>query len=885
MTKDRFSTGGGLLQMDRLFDDADGPDPIIGRTLGSYRVEALLAEGGMGRVYRASRIDGSFDRNVAIKLLPPGLGSEYARRFELERRILARLTHANIAQLYDAGVSDHGSLYLVMELVEGEPVDQFARQLDIRQKTRLMVTLTEALAFAHARLVVHRDLKPSNVLITRDGILKLLDFGIAKILESPDSLTVASRPMTPRYASPEQLLNEPVSVASDIYQIGLLFLSLFDLRNPAEDFSLATAMERAVRKVPVTADSVLQDPLPPEVAAILNQCLEAEPDDRYASAAELAADLRNYLGGFPVAARNPGPLERGYKFVRRNWLATSATITAFVVLVAFLLFSLRQQAVTEEARDLAERQRARAAETTQFLVSLFDASKPNESLGKELSAKDILERGLERLRSSDVTPALEAELLQTIGDVYRNLTDYDRALELVKQSLSIKQDLYGDGSLETASSYATLSRLNTALGNLDDAVETGRRSYEVTESQLGPVHDQTLDALGAYGFALQRNEEYAEAERALKGVLDGRRALHGENHTSVTTALNNLAVLFGEQGDYQTALSYSEQVNHWNAIQLPADHPWKAMDLHNYGWTLTLIGRYDEALANLRRSLEMREKTDPDNHLYQGRTKLAIANVLRELGRFDEALALKIEAANLIQQSLDRPGLQISWALRSLAASYIDVGRYRDAEARLNEAATHLDVQGHTESGDVALIRIQDARIHIAEGRYENAIQLLSPIMDGDLFYATHSTAGVLLARAHRLGGILDEARETIDRTLRLIEARSGQSTPVYADAQLERAEIELDSRDPEAARDAVNRHQDFFAPRLPGDHWRLAFGRVLAAEADLSADASDIDIAALSRSVEVLSAKLPEGDARLQRARRTLATASRIGNRPPGRE
>ncbi len=219
---DSFKTGGGLLELGAAMQEVT----LEGRRLGNYRIESLIAEGGMGRVYRGTRSDGQFDRAVAIKVLPTGLGSEYTQRFEQERQILASLSHPGIAQLYDAGLSESGSLYLVMELIDGMPIDRYVRQENFgyREKTALVLTLAKTLAFAHSRLVVHRDLKPSNVFVSRSGELKLLDFGIAKILEVPDDVTVESRPMTPKYASPEQILNEPISVASDIYQIGLLFL-------------------------------------------------------------------------------------------------------------------------------------------------------------------------------------------------------------------------------------------------------------------------------------------------------------------------------------------------------------------------------------------------------------------------------------------------------------------------------------------------------------------------------------------------------------------------------------------------------------------------------------------------------------------------------------
>ncbi|MEM7283489.1 MAG: serine/threonine-protein kinase, partial [Pseudomonadota bacterium] len=566
--KDDFATGGGIETFRRIVDQ--GPDPLVDQVLGNYKILGLIAEGGMGRIYRAERVDGSFERQVAIKLVPSMGGQDHLKRFELERHILASLIHRNIAQLHDAGVAEDKSLFLVMELIRGSTIDVFSRQerLNVRHKVRLMLQLCEALSFAHSKLIVHRDVKPSNVMVDENGNVKLLDFGISKILESPQGLTVHHRPMTPKYASPEQLLNEPVSVASDIYQTGLLFLSLFEQRSDLEEASLESATDRAIRKTSITVSSQLAEVIPLELAAIINKCLRADPQERYAAASELSLDLGNYLSGYPVSARNPNRVQRGLKFIKRNWLPTSAVALVFLSLVTFLGISLKQQAETEAARELADQERNRAEQTTEFLVGLFNANRPQDSLGEQLSAKDILERGLQRLSELEDLE-LKTQLLDTISSVYRNLGDSAKALELASRSLELKLGVFPVDSTEIATSHYLIGRLALWSGKYEQAFKEGSSAYEIFFNRFGLANVQTLDALYVVGTAQSSLGNFSEAEKALTRSLEGSRQLHGENHTSVTTALNNLAVLYADQGKYLEALPLMEEVLGWNKVQIP----------------------------------------------------------------------------------------------------------------------------------------------------------------------------------------------------------------------------------------------------------------------------------------------------------------------------
>jgi serine/threonine-protein kinase len=693
---DSFRTGGGLSELGAALDD----DPLIGQVFGSYRINALLAEGGMGRVYRAVRADGQFDREVAIKVLPPGLGREYSQRFEQERQILATLSHPNIAQLFDAGLSDSGSLYLVMELIDGMPIDAFARErgLGIRAKAELMLALSEALAFAHSKLVVHRDLKPSNVFVTNDGDLRLLDFGIAKILEAPDSVTVESRPMTPKYASPEQLLNEPISVASDIYQLGLLFLSLFEQRDDVEEETRASATERAVKKASITVESRLAEKLPAELDAIINQCLRAEPAERYGSATALATDLRNYLGGYPVSARNPGAAQRVVKFVQRNLPATSFALLALIIAIGGTTSYTVNMA---EARRVAERRAETASQTLRAMSSMIadTYSELIETRGSRApgSANDaqlqneplrlVLER-TERLIDAVVAdqPELRAELLQVQGTTNRELNRMDQAQPQLEEALALMRGNndaagqvavlrelmelftmteqnaiaaeYQDAALALieqheipaeirARALVSATIIQVDAGNFDRALQFGQQAVDILET-AGP--EPTIDLALAYaqlGGVYSRLENPRLSREWTRKAVDLYIELEGSSYRGLSTAYNGLAYSHVMEGDYATAVEYLERDIAVARANFGENHIRFVLPTVNLGVTLRRMGRYEEALDHFRRAQDILGRLPGDHSARDVTLAINLGNTYQDLGNlraaariFEEALPL-----------------------------------------------------------------------------------------------------------------------------------------------------------------------------------------------------------------------------------------------------
>jgi len=437
------------------------PDPNVGRRIGPYRVERLLARGGMGMVYVAVRED-DYEQQVALKLIHPDrLSVRGLDRFYKERQILARLQHPNVARLLDGGTCDRLLPYLVMEYVEGEPIDRYCERhrLGPRQRLELFCTVCEAVQFAHRNLVVHRDLKPSNVLVTSAGVVKLLDFGIAKLLNdelyASESTVPGEEPMTPIYASPEQIVGQMITTASDVYSLGVLLCKLltghlpYDLR----DYGAAQMVEAVCRMEPRNPSSLVRGKaerrrLAGDVDAVVLKALRKDPGERYASASELAEGVRRHLAHLPVRASAGSWSYRARKLVRRYKLGVALVLTLLLTILGFSVATtvLWRRAVEQKRqvvaqKELAERSLLRAEQVSTFLRELFRTADPNVAQGEPPSVREILDRSRPRLLAGELEnePEVRADLLDTLGSVYDDLGFFDDARALKEEALRVRR--------------------------------------------------------------------------------------------------------------------------------------------------------------------------------------------------------------------------------------------------------------------------------------------------------------------------------------------------------------------------------------------------------------------------------------------------------------
>ncbi len=523
---------------------------------GPYRLVSHIASGGMGLVYLGEREDGREPTRAAVKLLRRGIDEDQTRRFAAEREILATLQHPNIARLIDAGVTEDHRPYLVMEYVSGLPIDRYCdnHRLAIRHRVALLRSVARAVAHAHQNLVVHRDLKPSNIFVTHIGVVKLLDFGIAKLVElDPDRTTQMTGPglrlMTPSYASPEQVTGGFVTTATDVYVLGLLLFELLTgLRAQEADGLSIPEVERIVvgTEVPRPSDAVdgraaaaadpaaraesrattpsrLRRQLRGDLDRIVGVATRKDPARRYPSADALAADLDRYLAGQPIQARDESRADRIGTFVRRRWPVVAAAAVFLVLLATYAV------TVTIQARQVeVERDRARAAQdvaegVTTYLVRMFQASDPSETRGDTITAKELLATGVAHADTLAAHPATQAQLLDVIGRVYQSLGRFDEALPPIERALATRRRLYGPDHVLVGDSLTHLGDLLILRGRYQEAEAAARQALAIHERASGRGSAAAAEDLGLIGASLASQGERVQSKALLDEALTLRR--------------------------------------------------------------------------------------------------------------------------------------------------------------------------------------------------------------------------------------------------------------------------------------------------------------------------------------------------------------------------
>lgn len=725
----------------QLVDDA--PAAGVSRTdeqhIGPYRLVEEIGRGGMSVVYRAERTDGSVPRTGALKLLPRYFETEdRIARFRAEQHILAAVDHPNIARLIDGGLTEDGRPYLVMEYVTGQPITAYCdeRECTLDQRLRLLRTVCEAVQHAHRQLVVHRDLKPSNILVTPDGTIKLLDFGIAKLLgdnASPLTMPVTrtgERLMTPEYAAPEQIRGGSPTTAIDVYQLGVLAYELLTGRRPFQTTtwnrsSLGAAILHDEPQPPstvATVDGVSRHALQGDLDTIIMKALRKEPERRYASAQDLADDLRRHDAGQPVAARPATWNYRTRKFLQRNRGRVATAAAFLLVLVGFSLFYATQ---LRHERDRAQSEAQKAEQATAFLVNLFRANSPSEALGDTITAQELLARGRERVEALEGQPVVQSELLEVMGQVYRHLGRYDLARPLLERAVALRNRHYGPNHLETASSLDHLGILLCDEGHYDAADSTLRRALRIRTDRIGPDHPLVAHTQYHLAYALRRQGNYAEAETLYREGLAIRRQHFGNDHPLTVASMSSLGTVLHNRGQYVAAERLFRDVLDFRRRRLGPLHPDLAMSQNNLAALLMNVGRFGEAEPLLRDALAMRRQLFGPSHPKVALTMNNLALVLRDQGRFDEAEALlqRVLALRLERLGPDHVGVAIT--RYSLAGLMLQTGRPDDALALYEQALPRFLAALSEDHSFVALTRMGMGSAHLALGRAREAASLL----------------------------------------------------------------------------------------------------------------------------------------------------------------
>ncbi len=732
------SAGTGLL-LERAV-----PEPLeTGHRLGAYKIERLIAEGGMGEVYLAGRADGVYQQKVAIKVLRPGYQTaEAVRRFRLERQVLARLVHPDIAALLDGGTAPDGRPYLVLQYVDGLPLTQYAAKEALPRAARLQLLsrVARVVQYAHSLLIVHRDLKPSNIFVLPDGSPRLLDFGIAKLLDPADDevTAAATRPetrvLTPEHAAPEQLRRDPVTTATDVYALGILLYELLTGRRPfvGKGQSPASLEHEILEVEPPAPSAVTTDPrarraLRGDLDRITLMALRKEPARRYGSAGEFADDLDRYLAGLPVRAERDTFGYRAGKFAVRNrgWLLAAAA--GLVLLVGFVANLIWQNHRVGQARDRAQAERLAAEDLVGMLTDLFQQSNPEIVPGGDtLRVGAFLDRAEKGIGSLE-EPERQAQMRRVLGNVWAARGRHEHAALLLRQSLAYVDSARGPSDPLGARIYFELAQ------------------------------------------AVSKHEGSELGRAMLDTALVRLRATLGERDPQVALALAKLALVTTDLRVSRARLDSAIQLQH---LVQGTDSIAIAEGLDAEGHAFLSSGRPVEALASFEGSLRILERVVAEDHPYRLTEINNISATLSSLGEWSraESLARVVLAVDLGHDSASEA---IGYDTHRLALLLANQGRLAEAESALREALARLRL--HLGANHVMLLSIERDRAVViaAQGRVAEGLAIIDSLYREASAREKTPTAGIEFFNLHRAKMLLRLGRQAE------AEAAVGTAAPV----------------------------------------------------------------------------------------------------------
>ncbi len=715
---------------------------LVGSRIGRYTLIGKIAVGGMGTVYLAERSDGQFDQQVAFKLINGHMVSDdIVRRFRSERQTLANLSHPNIAKLLDGGTTDDGTPYLVMEYVHGQPIHQYCdeQKLSTSQRLRLFCAVCSAVQYAHQNLIVHRDLKPANILVDIHGTPKLLDFGIAKVLDPspnarPDDVTAAvQRLMTPQYASPEYIKGERVTVATDVYSLGVILYELLTghrpyrvsdsapheiertvcERDPVKPSTAVVRTEQIVFRDGSTRSQVtpatvaeargdqpakLRRRLAGDLDNIVMMAMRKEPTRRYASAAQFAEDILRHLDRLPVIARRDTLGYRTGKFFRRHTLLATATIALALALIGGIAGTTWQARVARQQRDAAifaqdhaQSEALKAERAIEFLKTVFSSVDPAYAEGRDITVREALDEAAGRI-DDDLSqePRVAATVHATVGAAYTSLGLYDEAERHLVQSLRLRREVHHDPHTEVSESISDLATLRYQQGRYDQAEPLFNEALTLDRALFGDRHARVARSLNNMGVLKRANAQLEEAEALCRQALEMRRELLGSDSLDVAESLNNLAGIRMAARDPAAAKPLLEEALAIRARRLGHDHPDTAQARNNLAVDLTHLGDYDGAAANLRDALATYRKILASDHPILLRTLGNLAALLATTEKYAEAKPLFIEVLTLQREQLGDDHPSVTNTLWNLASCHRGLDDHQTRESLLREC---LDIQ------------------------------------------------------------------------------------------------------------------------------------------------------------------------------------------------
>ncbi|HST21710.1 MAG TPA: serine/threonine-protein kinase [Blastocatellia bacterium] len=908
-------------EISKLFKD-EVNQSLEGRIVGPYKLIRKIGQGGMGAVYLASRADDEYKKRVAIKLVKRGMDSEEVlNRFRHERQILASLDHANIARLLDGGTTEDGLPYFVMEYVEGTPVDKYCdeQRLSINERLNLFRKVCSAIQYAHQNLVVHRDIKPGNILVTSTGEPKLLDFGIAKLLNpelyAQTILTTAltSRLMTPDYASPEQVRGRKITTATDIYSLGVVLYELLTGHRPyriesytqeeIERIICRETIEKpstAINRIVTAHTGAQQTAITPELVSetregqpdklrkrlagdldnIVLMAMRKEPERRYVSAEQFSEDIRRHLEGLPVIARQDTFAYRASKFIGRNKIAVA-------VAVAFLILAVTATVLVINQSIRASRERDKAQRVSQFLVELFNVSDPGEARGNTVTAREILDKGAERIdRELADQPEVQATLMTTIGQVYVKLGLYDAALPLYEKAIATRRKLLGEQSIEYAETLNYLAVLYNSKSDYAKAEQLSREVLAIRRKILGNEHIEVARCLNNIAHTLSEKGDAQAAEPIFREAIAIHRKVGGNEHNELAITLNNLALMLDNMGRYDEAESlYKESLGMRRKV-LGDDHPDVASSLNNLAAVYRRKGDLNSAEAMYIEALALARKSLGEKHPTVATMINNLAIVLDSKGNTQEAERLYRESLELRRKNFGEDNPDVATSLNNLGLLLFNRGDYVEAEKLYHQAlAVHRKLLGN-EHRAIAVDLNNIGILLLAKKDYAGAVDVLRESLavyrkafGEETVDVARSLGNLSLALYEK--GEYEEAEQMVQQSLEKRRRLLPPENPDIALSLLSLGRMLSEHGKAQSAEPLIREGIEIRRKALPAGHWQLdeaesVLGGCLAALKRFE-EAEPM----LLESYAALKSKRPATDRRVEQARKRLLVFYTASNKP----
>lgn len=679
-----------------------------GETIGAYRIANRIGEGGMGEVYLAEDTD--LGRKVALKLIKYGLGTtDFVRHFRQEERILAGLNHPNIAALYGASVTSQGVPFFVMEYVDGLRLDDYCRQkqLSISQRLALFRKICAAVAYAHQNLVIHRDIKPANIRVTSEGEPKLLDFGVAKLLEA-DASPVAEQTitmmgvMTPEYASPEQVRGENITTASDVYSLGVVLYELLteqkpykiETRSPASVSRAITEQEPTRPSTAIAKGDGSSKPQIPnskllrgDLDNIVLTAMRKEPARRYQSVAQFSEDIRRHLEGRPVIARKDTLGYRASKFVTRNKIGVAAAALILLAIIAGSIAALWQASIARNQRDVAQRERLKAERVNTFLQDMLGSAAPLNK-GVDVKVVDVLSDASERARKDAANqPELMAGVLSTLGRTYISLDDFPKAEPNLRAALEASTRANGADSPTSATIMQWLGLTLAYQNKTAEGEKIARQAVELQRKYHPQGHEDLGVALYALGLNLAAKNEPKAAEPFLGEASTHIRKYLGEKHGFYMATLTMRAMALERSGKVEPAEALYRQVIDLGENVEPRYRMFRAQAWAYLGNLLINKGAYDEAEKILTKSEALyREILGGEMNTSVATIKQNLGTIYFHRGEYAKAVPQHRKSMEILRKVLTRDNPMATASIGWLGHSLTRNGKPAEGEPYLREA-------------------------------------------------------------------------------------------------------------------------------------------------------------------------------------------------------